>query len=177
VLGSSSSGAGVVGTTSNAQASGVLGRNSGGGDGVLGLINGSAAAVHGLNTGSGGGLEGDASATAAAVFGQNTGSGPGVSGASLAGVGVLAEGATALSVQGLALFSRSGVLTVPAGHASATQPGVGLTPASLVLATLRQDRAGIWVRSAVPDIAARSFTVHLSKAVTSSAKVAWFVVN
>ena len=31
--------------------------------------------------------------------------------------------------------------------------------------------------SAVPNIAASSFTVHLSKAVSASTSVAWFVVN
>jgi hypothetical protein len=37
--------------------------------------------------------------------------------------------------------------------------------------------AGVWVRSAVPDVAHGSFTVHLNKAVTASTAVAWFVVN
>jgi hypothetical protein len=96
------------------------------------------------------------------------------------GVGVLAEnttGATALQVAGTAAFSRSGLLTVAAGQSSATQTGVPLTAASLVLATLQQDKAGVWVRSAVPNVSGNSFTVHLSKAVTASISVAWFVVN
>jgi len=96
------------------------------------------------------------------------------------GIGVLAEntaGGTALKAAGPAVFSRSGILTVAAGKSSATQAGVALTAASLVLATLQQDRSGVWVRSAVPDVAASSFTIHLSKAVTASARVAWFVVN
>ncbi len=54
---------------------------------------------------------------------------------------------------------------------------MALTAASLVLATLQQDKAGVWVRSAVPNIAGSSVTVHLSKAVTASIKVAWFVIN
>jgi hypothetical protein len=58
-----------------------------------------------------------------------------------------------------------------------TVTGVALTAASLVLATLQQNLSGVYVRSAVPDIPASSFTVHLSKAVTTGAKVAWFVVN
>jgi hypothetical protein len=78
--------------------------------------------------------------------------------------GVLAIGATALNVQGPAVFSRSGVLTIAAGKSSATQTGVALTSASLVLATLQQDRSGVWVRSAVPNVTGSSFTVHLSKA-------------
>ena len=81
------------------------------------------------------------------------------------------------SFAGTTAFSRSGVLTVAAGSSSATKTGVALTSASLVLATLQQDRAGVWVRSAVPNVAARSFSVHLSKAVAAITKVAWFVVN
>ena len=52
---------------------------------------------------------------------------------------------------------------------------VPLTSASPVLGTMQQDRAG--VRSAVPNAAASSFTIHLSKAVTASTSVAWFAVN
>jgi hypothetical protein len=42
---------------------------------------------------------------------------------------------------------------------------------------MQQDHAGVSVRSAVPNFAGSSFTVHLTKAVTASIKVAWFVVN
>ncbi len=96
------------------------------------------------------------------------------------GVGVLAEntaGGTALKATGRVVFSRSGVLTVAAGSSKVTRSGVALTAASLVLATLQQDVPGVWVRSAVPNVTARSFTVHLSKAVSARTKVAWFVVN
>jgi hypothetical protein len=34
-----------------------------------------------------------------------------------------------------------------------------------------------YVRSAAPNIAASSFTVHLNKAVAASTSAAWFVVN
>ncbi len=86
-------------------------------------------------------------------------------------------GGTALQATGPAVFSRSGLLTVAAGSSSATRTGVALTTASLVLATLQQDRAGVWVRSAVPNVAGSSFTIHLNKAVAASTTVAWFVVN
>lgn len=43
--------------------------------------------------------------------------------------------------------------------------------------TVQQDLPGVWVRAAVPDVAAGSVTVHLSKAATVSAAVAWFVIN
>ena len=75
------------------------------------------------------------------------------------------------------MFSRSGVLTVAAGTSSATKTGVALTAASLVLATLQQNLSGVYVRSAVPNLAASSFTIHLSKAPPASASVAWFIVN
>jgi hypothetical protein len=96
------------------------------------------------------------------------------------GVGVLAEssaGGTALKATGRVVFSRSGVLTIAAGSSTVTKTGVALTAASMVLATLQQDVAGVWVRSAVPSVTAKSFTVHLSKAVSAKTKVAWFVVN
>jgi len=80
-------------------------------------------------------------------------------------------------VAGIAAFSRSGTLTVAAGSSSGTVTGVALGAASLVLATLQQNLSGVYVRSAVPNVPGSSFTIHLSKAVSASAKVAWFVVN
>jgi hypothetical protein len=68
------------------------------------------------------------------------------------------------------------VSTVPAAVAG-TVTGVGLSAASLVLATMQQDRPGVWVRSAVPNVAGNSFTISLNKAVTVATDVAWFVVN
>jgi len=96
------------------------------------------------------------------------------------GVGVLAEndaGGTALKAIGTTTFSRSGVLTVTAGSSTVTKTGVRLTAASLVLAVVQQDVAGVWVRAAVPNVTASSFTIHLNKTVASSTKVGWFVVN
>lgn len=148
---------GVHGITDSADGVGVLAENVAGGTAVGGLA----------TTGDG--------------VGGTSASGNGVHGVSgRAGIGVLAEnsgGGTALKVSGKAAFSRSGVLTVGAGKASATKNGVALTSASLVLATLQQDLAGVWVRSVVPHVTARSFTVHLSKAVPARTTVAWFVVN
>jgi hypothetical protein len=86
-------------------------------------------------------------------------------------------GGVALYASGPAFFSRSGVLTVSAGTSKVTRTGVPLTGASLVLATLQQDAAGVWIRSAVPNVAGNSFTVHLNKTAAASITVAWFVVN
>ena len=162
------SGAGVVGESIAAFGTGVLGNSLAGGVGVSGTSSGVGVQGAGGITG----VNGNSSkAGGTGVAGQAT---------SATGVGVLADntaGGTALQVAGKAAFSRSGVLTVAAGKSSATQTGVALTSASLVLATLQQDRSGVWVRSAVPNIAGSSFTVHLSKAVAASTTVAWFVVN
>lgn len=152
---------------------GVLGQGSGTGPGVLG-IGGSGGAA---------GVQGSGSGTGAGVAGRGgNGGGPGVHGSatSSAGVGVLADNpfeGTALEINGRAVFSRSGTASIAAGSSSVTVPGMALSAASLVLATLQQDRVGIYVRSAVPDPAARSFTVHLNESVTVRTTVAWFVVN
>jgi hypothetical protein len=58
-----------------------------------------------------------------------------------------------------------------------TRRRVTLNWASLVLATLQQDHPDVWVRSAVPNVAGRSFTIRLTKAVPVNAKVAWFIIN
>jgi hypothetical protein len=117
-----------------------------------------------------------------------TSAGHGVHGraAAAAGIGVFAEnaaGGTALhangtsSFTGVTLFSRSGSLTVRAGKDSVTKTGIKLTAASLVLATLQQLRAGVYVQAAVTNVAGKSFTVHLSKKVTANTAVAWFVIS
>jgi hypothetical protein len=178
-----------VGTGGSAQGSaGVIGTGGPTGDGVIGTGGGGAAGVAGSGgPDNGTGVVGGGAGTGDGVRGTAT-AGNGVHGqaTTAAGVGVLAEntaGGTALQASGSAsfagttTFSRSGLLTIAAGSSSATQTGVTLTPTSLVLATLQQDRAGVWVRSAVPNIAKSSFTVHLSKAPSASTSVAWFIVN
>jgi len=168
VVGSSNSGSGVAGVTSSSSGSGVFGFNGGAGNGVFGNVhNSGASGVYGQNDGTGFGVAGRANG------------GVGTLGDSADGVGVWASSqhATALKVTGRAQFSRSGVLTVAAGKSTATQAGVALTRASLVLATVQQDRPGVWVRSAVPTVTAHSFTVHLSRTVPARTRVAWFVVN
>ena len=99
--------------------------------------------------------------------------------ASATGTGVVANNTNgdALRVNGRATFSSRGILSIPAGHSSQTKTGVNLTSASLVLATMQHNESGIWVQSAVPDAAAKSFTVHLNKQASNAIKVAWFVLN
>jgi hypothetical protein len=98
------------------------------------------------------------------------------------GVGVLAEnsgGGNALQVNGPALFSRSGHVVIPSGEDSAVVAAPALTAQSLVLALMQNKTGKVQVASAVPDAAAGTFTVHLSKAPVApdNATVAWFVVN
>jgi hypothetical protein len=193
-------GYGVVGRTNAELKPGVWGDNIGRGNGVYGLSNGPlASGVYGSNSSDGYGVAGrTGSSVRAGTLGDNTGSGPGVTGESAAGTGVLgvshgagdatasngigvramASGSgTALSVNGKAKFSRSGTLIIPAGASKVTVSGVSLSEASFVLATLQAYRAGIAIAAVVPNAAAGSFTIRLTKAVTSSTKVAWFVVN
>ncbi len=164
-------GSGVVGNSGAGNAHGVEGFGSGTGSGVVGRG----------GAGSGAGVVGSGLGNGSGVVGIGVGSGGGVEGiAGPRGVGVLAQntaGGAALKATGRVVFSRSGVLTIAAGSSTVTKTGVALTAASLVLATLQQDVAGVWVRSAVPSVTAKSFTVHLSKAVSAKTKVAWFVVN
>jgi len=98
--------------------------SSGTGAGVAGF-SGSGTAVFGLTSG----------ASASAVSGENLSAGDRVSGSSANGTGVMASGKTALKVQGPAVFSRSGILTVAAGHSSAKKTRIALASASFVLAT------------------------------------------
>jgi hypothetical protein len=154
------------------------------GSGVQGFATGAGTGVNGTGGASNGpGVQGTGGGTGNGVSGfGGSGGGNGVEGqaGSAAGAGVLAFngfGGTALQVNGIAAFRRSGLFTVAAGSSSGTVFGVTLSSASLVLATLQQDRAGVWVRSVVPNTAPGAFTIHLNKAVTASITVAWFVVN
>jgi hypothetical protein len=194
--GGASGGVGMEGQGGGGSGSGVVGAGSGGGSGMVatgGASNGFGVVANGGGagtgvvanggTGGGSGLVGTGGGSdGIGVSGIGRGPGDGVHGRATgaAGVGVRAEntaGGAALQATGPAVFSRSGLLTVAAGSSSATRTGVALTAASLVLATLQQDRAGVWVRSAVPNVAGNSFTIHLSKAAAASTTVAWFVVN
>jgi hypothetical protein len=170
-FGSAKNGPGVVGTGASTGGFGVIGVGTGGFSGVDGRGGSSnGPGVTGEGGGSGDGVVGSAT----------TGNGVHGTASAAAGVGVLAAntaGGIALKATGPAVFSRSGLLTVAAGQSSATQTGVALTSASLVLATLQQNLSGVSVRSAVPNVPGSSFTVHLSKAPSTSAAVAWFVVN
>jgi hypothetical protein len=140
---------GVHGVTDSATDSGVWGEAVGGGAGVTGSTTGANGGVQGLNHGTGPG-----------VLAQNT------------------AGGTALQVSGPAAFSRSGAVSIPATKASAKVSGLALGPASLVLATIQANVAGVYVQGVtVVAGTSGSFTVHLNKATPSALQVAWFVLN
>lgn len=109
-------------------------------------------------------------------------SGTGVRGAAqVAGAtGVVASavaGGVALSVAGVAHFTRSGTVIIPAGRTSVVVPGVLLGATSLVLATIQQASVGNSVSAAVPNPSTSSITISLAKLTLVNTKVAWFVVN
>ena len=113
-------------------------------------------------------------------------SGAGVKGSTsfAATVGVVAEntgGGTGLKVIGRAAFNRSGVASiagttgVPKNSVVVTVPGATLAGNSLVLATIQGNLAGVSVQGVVKGTT--SFTIYLTKAVTTNVKVGWFIIN
>jgi hypothetical protein len=189
--------AGVHGTTDGGEGYGVWGDSSGNfGTGVYGTSGGNG--VSGASDGDTfAGVLGTATGTAAfGVYGYATGvGGIGVNGAAIAsgGVGVRGRahapgsvavfadddgsaGVIALKVGGAAVFSRSGLVTVPKGSKSAKVTGVSLSATSLVLATV-QAKARQYVQAAVPDVTGSRFTIELNKAAATDLSIAWFIVN
>jgi len=82
-------------------------------------------------------------------------------------------GSTALDVQGVAKFSRSGRTRIPTGANKVTiDVSVGT---GYVLATLQAHKAGLYVEGV--QTTATGFTIWLSKATTGLADVAWFIVG
>ncbi|WP_369174257.1 hypothetical protein AB5J49_42705 [Streptomyces sp. R28] len=177
------SGTGVVGEAIDQRGFGVQGYNRHGLEGGYGVFGFAGVGVWGDGrigvTGRGVsdygiGVEGDGLGQGAiGVFGATS--------ATSGGVGVYAtaanSGSTALQVQGTAVFSSSGRAVVPAGRDRFTVTGPTIGPASMVLATVQEDKRGVAVRAAVPDPAAGSFTVVLTQASPTETAVAWFVIN
>jgi hypothetical protein len=81
-------------------------------------------------------------------------------------------------VQGPAPSSRSGVLTVAAGHWTANKTRIALRSARLMLATIQGNLAGVCVQGVMRVTGNRgSFTIHFNKVVSTNVKVAWFAAN
>jgi hypothetical protein len=192
VIGRSDSGIGVQGRSNTEK--GVYGYSntgpgvyaySGGNNGIWGYANG--ASAYGAL-----GQAKDDSGTGAA--GQNLTNGTigllgtprnGVEGRApnaLGFVGVKAfgpEAATALFVDGVARFSRSGKASVAAGKSLAVAIQGGLSAASIVVATPMLNRPGVYVQSAVPNANTGNLRINLNKVASSvsSTPIAWFVIN
>jgi hypothetical protein len=80
-----------------------------------------------------------------------------------------------LAVAGRAVFSRSGRATVNAGSKKEVVNLAGCTANTLVIAVLAQNRAGRYVRAAVPE--AGKFTIYLNNDVGSNTKVSWIAFS
>jgi len=176
--------AGLIGQTTAVNGAGLHGVGSDpSGTGVLGESE--SIGVYGRNWGSTGiGVKGETGGTGAAVYGLANLNGVGVYGDAPAnGTGVVAKGTTgkALVVNGKAQFSRSGTATIVGTlalpKASIVVPGVALTTKSLILVTAQKNVAGVWVRAAVPNVAASSIAIFLNTTVTTSMPVAWMVIE
>jgi hypothetical protein len=188
VQGVSVNGCGVAGSTSGdtVDQAGVFGLDgTGAGYGVWGTTTGGSG-VYGAVTGDtigGKGVQGvDSSNEGFAVFGQST-SGYGLYGSTTSGVGVFATSGsgTALQVEGIASFSRSGLAevkgTASKSKSSIVVTGVALSASSMILATPQGHVAGVAVAGVVPDVSAGSFTIYLTEAVKVSLEIAWFIVD
>ena len=184
-----SAGNGLYATTNSADTddtAAVYATNAGTGTGVYAESNGGSCVVakdrsvdtgaYGVNAQSSGGT---------AVYGDST-DGTGVWAHTFDGTALVAQGqfGTAIDVQGQAKFNTSGVATVkgtvatPKSSIRVNVTATTLTTSSLVLATIQTNNApGVFVQSAVPNVAGNYFTINLNQAVTKSVKVAWFVVN
>lgn len=116
------------------------------------------------------------------VYGENTGEtdsgGSGVVGIAPNNIGVsaISSNGTALAVSGVATFTRSGKITVPAGSKKVVVTDVKLSSSSMVLALAQQAGAPA-VRAAVPDVANKRFTIYLAKTALKNVVVAWFVLS
>jgi hypothetical protein len=181
---SGATGIGVYGSVSNSVApsvygsAGVIGQTDAGGTGVVGFT----------------GLTEHVPPPDTGIYGRSdTGGagGRGLTGFCATGIGLLGQSDTgegvvaycntttgnALRVSGKVAFSRSGKLTIAAGHSSLTKTGIALTSASFILATLQTNVAGLFVQAVVLNPAGSAFTIYLNKAPTVSVVVAWLAVN
>jgi hypothetical protein len=124
----------------------------------------------------------DSGHAGAGVYGENRGDtfsgGSGVVGIADNNIGVsaISSNGTALSVSGVASFTRSGRVTIPAGARKVVITDITLSGASMVLALTQQAGAPA-VRAAVPDVAKDRFTIYLAKAASADVVVAWFVLS
>jgi hypothetical protein len=163
--GSSASGHGIYGVSSHGTGIYGLGQD---GNGVVGQTNGNGkSGTAGIDNSPGGGN---------GVFGQSA-KGVAVWGSSGHGTGVRAssEHGIALQVNGKARFTNSGVIVVPSGRNSITHSFPGVSPATLVFATIQTPQGGLAIEGAKPDNG--SFTLTFSKKTSAELRVAWMLLG
>jgi hypothetical protein len=169
---------GVLGETFSDSGKGVLGWGAGDSTGVLGFSGGVGVpasrprtGVYGVATQGG---------NSSGVFGRST-SGQGVRGEATSGTGGYFAATTgqALNVVGRASFSRSGRVTIAAGHASVdvTVTG-GLAGTPLCFANLLDYRSGVWVTAVKPNVpSSGKLRIYLNRTVAASTPIAWIVMG
>lgn len=81
----------------------------------------------------------------------------------------------ALHVDGTAKFSHSGLVSIPAGHNTATVHNPGVSEGSIVLATIQKPESGVSIEGATAG--SGSFTITLSKKPASGITVGWLVLG
>ena len=172
---------GVFGRNSHADGFAVYGRNTA--QGTFGHLGGKGSGVYGFSPLANVAVKGESSSPGgAAVLGINTATGA-QGGLGLRSSGVWGGAPTDLNHWGLEIaegrvsFSRSGLLTIAAGKSSVSTTRPALNPATMVLATLQSNRAGVYIQAAVASPAAGKITIYLNKKVTAATKVAYFVLD
>jgi len=118
-----------------------------------------------------------ASYTGSGVYGyQGSTSAPALSGP-VAGVVARAADSTvlALRVMGRASFDFSGKASVAIYKSSVTVTKAGVTASSIVVATPRTNRAGVFVQTVVPS--AGKFTIYLNKPVPGPTLIAYLILG
>ena len=141
-------------------------------------------------------LVGNSAGPNTGVAGQSD-SGFGVAGQSDSGEGVRGETGTGIGVHavvtsstgtafkadgktqfnGRTTFSRSGILTIPAGSSSASQK-LSVSASTLILATLQSHELGVHIEAVVKLFGRPpGFTVYLNQSPSSEMPVAWFALG
>jgi hypothetical protein len=85
--------------------------------------------------------------------------------------------AIALQVIGKTQFSKSGVATVLAGQSNVVVHVTQITDASFAVATLQQNRTGVFVQAVTHQVPASTIKIILNKTVSADTKVGWLVME
>jgi hypothetical protein len=177
VFAESFSNRGLVARTSSATLPAAVGEAWGDGTGVQGYSGASGQPAAPAKTGVFGAASQDSNARG--VHGKST-SGRGVFGQATSGAGLFGSATTgyALRTSGRLRFDKSGgSATIASGTKAVTvNPGIDLTSASVVIATLQANAGGTnAVSRVIVDTAANTFRIFLVSNASSNVKVGWLV--